>query len=1040
MKRKLTALLCFTFISAVISFGFSDDDKTIRKNNTRDHYLYIFANNIKMWLSNNGDGSHDPATDGNGLYWPAGLPEKSAVFADGLVYGAKVGNEIRVNGNTHRKGLQAGKIINGLPDNPDLTKYRVFKIVKDPDSLPPTERDARKRDYMEWPIEDGAPYIDVNNDGLPTPGVDLPKLIGDETLWYVANDMDSVRSTFTYGMPPMGVEFQTTIYAYNRFNTLGDVVFKKYKMINKGSNILKDMYVSFWSDPDLGDANDDFVGCDTLLDLGFCFNGDNMDGNGQGNTYGENPPAVGYTLLQGPAIPSLLTDSAKYNDRWKKGFRNLEMTSFMFYIGTATFPYRDAQQGVPAGSVEFYNNMQGLIWDGSPIIDPHTNQPTRYAVPGDPVNQTGWHEGRPTGWPGGPGPADRRMLVSSGPFNLAPGDTQEIVYAIHLARGSSHLNSVALLKDQSRILKSLYNSDFNIIPSPEKPVVHSSPQMNAVTLWWESNSENYEVFDPVLPDTLKLILNGSNYVIPVSDKTYSFEGYRIWQFKDKSGRDPQLISVVDLSNDVNKIYPYPYGFIELNGQNPPAAPLILSSDEGIRRFIRITKDSYTNEPLLNGSTYYFGITAYGYSRFSDPPVYESGADIIEVIPGRAPINFESAYNEMGRINFLHSSGRGDGFVYATIFDPSLITGHKYEVSILDSNRYSLVNVTRGDTLIKRRSYLGADSLSENIYDGFTLVVKDIGLEALGRFTVSKIRDVIEVTATGENNVFSTDTSIHLNSTGEWTIRSVNENSQELTNKLQDLAYNNLRYDDYEIRFTPEGSEYYSSGYGLIGPILKNDPKGKGRVPFEIWRIPSDTAQQSQRLVIKIFDKNRDTLWNTNGDLFESIYSFIPAVPYPDTLPNMSGSISHSSYYRIGNLAIKGELPAPGTIIKVRTWKPLTSQDIFTIEFTAPKLNSQLGKQNINNISAFPNPYYGANSVNMNYPPYVRFTDLPENVTIRIYSLAGVYITKLQNFSEGEYLDWNLRNNNGEFVGSGIYLAYIELPDIGTRVMKIAVVQ
>jgi hypothetical protein len=89
---------------------------------------------------------------------------------------------------------------------------------------------------------------------------------------------------------------------------------------------------------------------------------------------------------------------------------------------------------------------------------------------------------------------------------------------------------------------------------------------------------------------------------------------------------------------------------------------------------------------------------------------------------------------------------------------------------------------------------------------------------------------------------------------------------------------------------------------------------------------------------------------------------------------------------------------------------------------------------------FPNPYYAAYSKAGAYPEFVRFTDLPPKVSIRIFSLAGVYITKLEKDSEGPYLDWNLKNKSGELVGSGIYLAYIDLPDIGTRVMKIAVVQ
>ena len=33
------------------------------------------------------------------------------------------------------------------------------------------------------------------------------------------------------------------------------------------------MYVSMWSDPDVGDSGDDYAGCDTVLSVSFAYNG-----------------------------------------------------------------------------------------------------------------------------------------------------------------------------------------------------------------------------------------------------------------------------------------------------------------------------------------------------------------------------------------------------------------------------------------------------------------------------------------------------------------------------------------------------------------------------------------------------------------------------------------------------------------------------------------------------------------------------------------------------------------------------------------------
>jgi hypothetical protein len=253
--------------------------------------------------------------DGNGLYWPGGVDAtKAAVFEEGLLWGGYVEDSIQVNGNAFRQGLQAGKILpDGTAGNPDLPKYRVYKI----------ERNAYELDYYQWPVEDGATWIDINGNSIYTPGIDEPEFSGDETLWYVSNDLDSAQCYFTYGSYPIGLEIQVTTYAYKPEWLLGDVIFKKYLMINKGNNTVEDMILSYWVDHDLGDACDDYVGGDSLLDLGFGYNGSNQDGDGSGMTYGTPPPAVGYHLLQGPIVAGSDNDSAFFRGRWKKGYKNL---------------------------------------------------------------------------------------------------------------------------------------------------------------------------------------------------------------------------------------------------------------------------------------------------------------------------------------------------------------------------------------------------------------------------------------------------------------------------------------------------------------------------------------------------------------------------------------------------------------------------------------------------------------------------------------------------------------------------------------------
>ncbi len=416
---------------------------------------YISTNEILMWIGNNGMGSYDPHKNYSGFYWPiSDSTIHTAIFADGLVWGGKVNGEIRVNGNTYRNGLQPGRILeDGTADNPLYTQNKIFKIRKDWQTLPESVfKDRLEYDYNHWPVEAGAPWDDINEDGVYTPGFDKPIFIGDETLFYVANDLDTAISKFTYGSDPIGLEFQTTVFGFNR-EDLKDVVFKKYRVINKSNTDITDMYFSYWADVDLGFPNDDYEGFDSSYNMSYIFNADNYDDY----SYGTPPPAIGHMIVQGPIIPAAITDSARYDTGWKYGYKNLRMSSSGMIMKWGIDWPMDPDLGVYNGTIQFYNMMQGLNVDGSQLINPLTGEPTIWPLTGDPVTGTGWYEG--DGWPGGDYPGDHRYHVPSGPFNLAAGDTQEIVIAIPIARGTDNINSITKLRELAAHVQEFYNTE-----------------------------------------------------------------------------------------------------------------------------------------------------------------------------------------------------------------------------------------------------------------------------------------------------------------------------------------------------------------------------------------------------------------------------------------------------------------------------------------------------------------------------------------------------------------------------------------------------
>jgi hypothetical protein len=589
---KKTYLFSFIFITFVIA-SFKFTGKTgLAKVNTNDDAEFININNIKMWESNNGNLAHDPFYAGQGLYWPYidGLSgyQPSMIYQAGLLMGGKINGKVHISGATFNHGLQAGKILeNGKADNPEKPQYRIYKIRENWEELPDGEEKSQfEKDYNEWPVEDGAPWVDVDSDGVFTRGIDTPEFIGEEVMWYVANDLDSIRTKNLYGTAPMGLEVQSLTFAFNDNPYLRDMIFKSYTVINKSGQTIDSMYFSLFNDTDLGTTRGDMIGIDTILQMGYGWNEEYDD------IYKDQPPAHGFALLDTP--------------------NGHKVSAFILLINSDPF-YRDATMRDTSGANTLYNNyFKGKMYSGKAMTNPSTGKETPIWLPGDPVTSTGWYYG--DGWPDGPRSGNIRYVMTLAPFTFAPGDTQKITFAIIVGSGENNLKSIADLRSKARYTQDLYRNNFKMI-EPQKPILKANALNGAVKISWDNSNENFEKVDPLLRNK------------DVDDSTYSFEGYRLWQYRDINGADPKLLDIFDLENDVIKIRDFMFTFGERS-----EVTLFISPNEGLQHSKIIRQDAYSKDSLYNGSPYYFGVTSYIYSEESDPRFIESKPSIIEVIP------------------------------------------------------------------------------------------------------------------------------------------------------------------------------------------------------------------------------------------------------------------------------------------------------------------------------------------------------------------------------------------------------------------------
>ncbi len=677
-----------------------DGSKTLHKVQTSSFYSPMDINNVFNYYSNAGDGSFNPNTTSNeGFEFPIGQQDGTCLFEDGLVWTTYKNDTLYCGGSTYNHGLQAGRIITpgtpgtpGVADDPGSTANRIYRVR--PDIKPTTNADSITAetnllqtsevgfinqfqstsasvllqkywdDWNQWPAAQGAPYTDVNHDGVYEANIDIPGFPGsDQTQWMVMNDLNPALTQALYSSNPVGIEVQRTIWAYNRPGALGNTIFLSYKFINKSGYPLDTMYVAQWCDPDLGFAGDDATGCDTTLSLGYVYNGVPRDANFANINLA--PPSAGFDFFQGPKVLGAATDTAIFNLKKIGGFKNLPMTAFTFFInGNATFGDPNLASNGPDGTPQWYNLMRGRVsTTGLPFPESVTGG-TKFCYPGDPVTGVG-----PTYI--GPArvspPADVRMALCSGPFSMAAGDTQEVVVAALAAEGSDNISSVSLLKYNDQLAQTAYNFFFNLPNAPPAPNVKVAQLDGQIALSWG---------DPVTNAAEESFV----------DKGYTFQGYNVYQLPANSPNGAKRLATYDIATSQGIITDLTFdpstGFVITK-------PVQFGSRQGVQHSITISQDAFTGGNIVNDRDYYFVVTAYSYNGNNvEPNNLESpiSGHIQDVRAQKLAPGVTAA--PTGAYSKVVHTGTSNGAVTVNVVNPPLVTGDQYQVSF-HAEQYSL---------------------------------------------------------------------------------------------------------------------------------------------------------------------------------------------------------------------------------------------------------------------------------------------------------------------------------------------------------------
>ncbi len=217
----------------------------------------------------------------------------------------------------------------------------------------------------------------------------------------------------------------------------------------------------------------------------------------------------------------------------------------------------------------------------------------------------------------------------------------------------------------------------------------------------------------------------------------------------------------------------------------------------------------------------------------------------------------------------------------------------------------------------------------------------------------------------------------------------------------------------------------------------------------------------------------DAMWVNIPVLSDAKYAFTDPANMPCDVkvrlrvsrayaPAMSGSFYHNNNAGFTNAI--GETPAYPKLYndynnlsqdlvaspQNNNWNMYTfnTSDIFTEIGNDDKLKSALDL-----INVVPNPYYGYSTYEKSrIDNKMRITNLPNKCKIKIFTLNGTLIRTFDrdvadqedvSITSGEfirskrlsYLEWDLKNQSGITVASGLYIIHIDVPGVGEKILK-----
>ncbi|MDT8413096.1 MAG: T9SS type A sorting domain-containing protein [Vicingaceae bacterium] len=421
--------------------------------------------------------------------------------------------------------------------------------------------------FLDWPAHGDttngqafylAPFIDKNNDGIYNPyDGDYPQFKGQQAIFFINNDQKYLTSH-----QPMGLEIHGMAYVYNcpSDSAIHHSLFLDLAIYNRSNNTFDSTYVGLFTDFDIGNPQDDYVGCDVNRSTFYGYNGDAFDEDNQGVTgYGTYIPYQGVTFLKGVKQDNDGIDNAfgiapyesvngvgfgdgiTDNEHWGMehfmGISNISgvfdppwqpfLEEYFFYLLSGR--WHD-------GSYATYGN-NGHLSSGGTIktnyLFPDNSDTYSYGTNG--MIMPSWTEFN-TNF-NFPNTAHNRIGIgSSGPFTFAPQQSVELTMAFVFGRDYTTQGNFAglpIMQERIDSIRSYFLNDFQSVcggtlinsindeveRTEKQLVIYPNPFNNQFTLEYETENQSayLAIYNLMGVKVVEQTINSSKTVVDVSN-------------------------------------------------------------------------------------------------------------------------------------------------------------------------------------------------------------------------------------------------------------------------------------------------------------------------------------------------------------------------------------------------------------------------------------------------------------------------------------------------------------------------------------------